>query len=93
MKILWKYDKNGMLSFDVVDESEISDKSNEPTMIKKVGFYEPMTVVFWEDGTKTVVKAENEPYDKEKGLAMAIAKKYFGNKGRYWNEFKKWIKE
>ena len=62
-------------------------------MIKRVLFNEPATIVWWEDGTKTVVKAEGEAYDKEKGLAMAIAKKHFGNTGSYWNVFKKWIEE
>lgn len=60
--------------------------------IKNVIFNEPATIVFWNDGTKTVVKAgEGEPYDKEKGLAMAIAKKFFGNKGSYYYNFKKWL--
>ena len=81
-----------------VDENLIEDVyeelvEEEMIMIKKVGFYNPVTVVFWEDGTKTVVKAEGEAYDKEKGLAMAIAKKYFGNTGSYWNVFKKWVGE
>lgn len=48
------------------------------------------TIVFWEDNTKTVVKAANEPFDPEKGLAMAIAKKALGNKGNYFNQIKKW---
>lgn len=63
---------------------------NNPS-IKKVIFNEPATIVFWDDGTKTVVKAEDETFDKEKGLAMAISKKFLGNKGNYYNEFKKWV--
>lgn len=59
--------------------------------IKKVIFNAPATIVFWEDGTKTVVKADGEDYDPEKGLAMAIAKKSYGNKGNYFNIFKKWL--
>lgn len=59
--------------------------------IKKVIFNEPATIVFWEDGTKTVVKcSENETFDKEKGLAMAIVKKMLGNKGNYFNQIKKY---
>lgn len=61
--------------------------------IKKVIFNNPATIVFWTDNTKTVVKAVNEKFDPEKGLAMAIAKKYLCNKGNYFNEFKKWIHE
>lgn len=58
--------------------------------IEKVIFNDPLTIVRWTDGTKTIVKAENEAFDPEKGLAMAIAKKAMGNKGNYFNEIKKW---
>jgi hypothetical protein len=68
-------------------------KKNISTKIKDVIFNNPATIVFWSDGTKTVVKAENEPFDREKGLAMAIAKKFLGNKGNYFETFKKFIKE
>lgn len=61
--------------------------------IRKVIFNDPATIVIWGDGTKTVVKACNEPFDPEKGLAMAIVKKAFGNQGNYFNVFKKWIPE
>ena len=62
--------------------------------IKKVIFNEPATIVFWEDGSKTVVKCQDgDIYDQEKGLAMAISKKALGNKGNYCNEFKKWLPE
>lgn len=58
--------------------------------IDKVIFNDPATIVFWKDGTKTVVKAgKDEYFDKEKGLAMAISKKVLGNKGNYYNTFKK----
>lgn len=58
--------------------------------IKKVIFNNPATIVLWTDGTKTVVKAKNEEFDPEKGLAMAIVKKAFGNKGSYFNKIKRW---
>ena len=61
--------------------------------IEKVIFNEPATIVIWSDGTKTVVKCANEEFDKEKGLAMAICKRVLGNKGNYFNEFRKWIKD
>ena len=61
--------------------------------IKKVIFNDPATIVFWNDGSKTVVKAHDEVFDPEKGLAMAISKKLLGNKGNYYNEFKKWLPE
>ena len=60
-------------------------------MIKKVIFNNPATIVFWSDGSKTVVKAHLDDYDPEKGLAMAIAKKALGNEGNYYSIFKKWL--
>ena len=61
--------------------------------IKDVIFNPPATIVFWEDGTKTVVKAQGENFDPEKGLAMAITKKALGNNGRYYKILKKWMKK
>ena len=47
-------------------------------MIKEVIYNVPNTVVYWMDGTKTVVTAtKGETFNKEIGLAMAISKKYF----------------
>ena len=66
---------------------------NNPEPIKNVIFNDPATIVFWNDGTKTVVKAENEEFDPEKGLAMAISKKFLGNQGNYYETFKKWLPE
>ncbi len=60
--------------------------------INKVIFNRPATIVYWKDGSKTVVKAQdNDVFDPEKGLAMAIAKKALGNKGNYYNQIKKWV--
>lgn len=59
--------------------------------IKNVIFNDPATIVFWTDGTKTVVKCqEGDEFDPEKGLTMAIAKKIYGNKSSYCNVIKKW---
>ena len=71
----------------------ISTSLNSKPTIKNVIFNDPATIVMWSDGTKTVVKAENEPFDPEKGLAMAISKKNLGNKYDYYNTFKHWIKK
>ena len=60
--------------------------------IKNVIFNDPATIVFWEDGTKTVVKCQDgDEFDPEKGLSMAIVKKAYGNKGSYCNKLKKWL--
>lgn len=37
----------------------------------------PATVILWSDGTKTVAKCNtDEPFDPEKGVAIAIAKRF-----------------
>ena len=65
-----------------------------PLEIKNVYFNYPVTVVIWNDGTKTIVRcSENDFYDPEKGLAMAIVKKVYGNDNSFHKIFKKWIPE
>lgn len=62
--------------------------------IKNVIFSDPATIIFWDDGTKTVVKTQDgEKYDKEKGFAMAVCKKAFGNERDYYNVFKRWMRK
>ena len=58
--------------------------------IQKVIFNAPATIVFWKDGTKTVVQAQKgDKFDPEKGLAMAFAKRALDDKGNYYNIFRK----
>lgn len=48
-------------------------------VVRDVHYSPPATVVFWSDGTKTVAKcAPYERFDREKGLAIACAKKLLG---------------
>lgn len=80
---------------DVAATNELWLKAN-PNLgkpeIEKVIFNKPATIVIWKDKTKTVVKCgENDIYDPEKGLAMCYVKKILGNKGIYYNVFKKWL--
>ena len=59
--------------------------------VKSVLYHKPATIIFWKDGTKTVVKAQKkEKYDNEKGFVMAYLKKILGNKGNYYEEIKRW---
>lgn len=58
--------------------------------ISKVIFNPPATVVMWGDGAKTVVKAktsgkkkDQDKFSEEIGLAMAIAKRYFGSRSAF----------
>lgn len=60
--------------------------------IDKVIINEPAMIVFWKDGTKTVVTAKDEAFDPEKGLAMAFAKKALGNNYAAGGKFKAKLK-
>lgn len=60
--------------------------------IDKVIINEPAMIVFWKDGTKTVVTAKDEAFDPEKGLAMAFAKKVLGNNYAAGGKFKAKLK-
>lgn len=54
-------------------------KNDNPFGIKRVIFNGPATIVFWLDGTKTVVKcAEGETNDKKTSILWAYAKKICG---------------
>ena len=69
-----------------------ADECSVP-QIRDVIFNPPATIVIWEDGTKTVVKCDpKDTYSKETGLALAICKKVYGNKGSYNDVFNKWLK-
>ena len=76
---------------DHVNEKPITMKDLPTVRALDVIFNDPATIIIWADGSKTVVKAENEPFDPEKGLAMAISKKVLGNKYDYYDVFKKYI--
>ena len=56
---------------------------------KKIIFNGPATIVMWTDGTKTVVKqSEHDLYDYEKGFAMCVVKKVFGDQ---YNHIRKMV--
>ena len=81
--------------YNYYDGHNIKPRNRKIPEIKNVIFNDPATIVFWADGTKTVVKKQKEDkkkkFDKEKGLVMAIAKKALSNEGNYFNEIKKWV--
>lgn len=65
-------------------------KEREKLVPKKVIFNPPATIVFWKDGTKTIVKCrEDDIFDEEIGLSMAIAQKFAGDRSK----FKKMVKK
>ena len=68
--------------------------ANNIPEIKKVIFNDPATIVYWKDGTKTVVECQKgDDFDPEKGFAMAFLKKCWGNKGNFNDKLRKIIKE
>lgn len=87
------YIKNDIKTTKEILNSVYGLKAYRPSFeIKKVIFNNPATIIFWADGTKTVVKCqEGDTYDPEKGMAMAIAKKALGNQGNYCNVFHDWL--
>lgn len=103
----WNY-TDGKISFGIDTTDALAYINNDITItndcikfsqrqgpnlnIEKVIFNGPATIVFWTDGTKTMVKcSDDELFDAEKGLAMAICKKALGSKFR--KVFKEYIPE
>lgn len=81
------------LWLDKVEEGKCEVKFNLCDKIKDVKFSGPATIVFWTDGTKTVVKCrKGDKFDPEKGIAMACAKKLLGNEDGYHKEIAKYAK-
>lgn len=93
-----KYDHFEPRQFrEIVDELKYRLNRNEYQPlpeIKDVIYNGPATIVLWCDDTKTVVKCcEDDFYDPEKGLAMAICEKVLGSKANLHRTFKKWVVE
>lgn len=64
------------------------DKLKSKYGIERVISNAPATIIMWWDGSKTVVKCQNdEPYDLEKGIALCFMKKKLGNKSNFNNVF------
>ena len=54
---------------------------------RKVIFNPPATIILWEDGTKTVVKCDDEDYyEPATGVALCYMKKALGNTSRDLNK-------
>lgn len=72
------YGAYGINSKTLKEEIQMKTQSKSTcNPIKKVIFNDPATIVFWKDGTKTIVKCqEGAEFDPEKGLAMAISRHY-----------------
>lgn len=76
-------------------EGKKTASATNTAAIKDVIFAPPVTIVYWSDGSKTVVKcSEKDVFDPDKvQLAMAIAKRCGGNKGSYYKEIQNWVEK
>ncbi len=74
----------GPLSKKLEEVPEVSTKPASPTSNKSVSilnvvFNKPATIIFWSDGTKTVVKcAKEDSYDKLFGFFICVLTKLIG---------------
>lgn len=88
-----RYITQARAMYNAVYQKEVRAAMNAAT-IKNAIFAPPATIVYWSDGSKTVVKcSEKDVFDPEKGLAMAIAKRCGGNKGSYYKEIQNWVEK
>ena len=61
----------------------MTNPNPEPSLVEKVIVNGPKTIVFWNDGTKTIVSCrEGEEFDVYTALCAALAKKMFGSTSR-----------
>ena len=60
---------------------------------ENVIFNDPATIVYWDDGTKTVVKCQpGDVFSAETGLTTAMLKKYMGNDNTFNRVINEWLK-
>ena len=67
-----------------VKEGAPAATENKMPMVKNCYFSADRTIVLWDDGTKTVVQCQpGDEFDPEKGIFAAIAKRAYGNTGKF----------
>ena len=60
--------------------------------VRNVIFNPPATIVFWEDGMKTVVKcAKDDTYDPERGFELAFLKRVLGSGSALRKLIRDWV--
>jgi len=50
---------------------------------KQIIFNPPATIVYWDDGDKTVVRCDNDAFSEEFGYAMACMRKIYGTRANF----------
>ena len=85
---------NWRIRYGGLNSGKKSTSATNTAAIKDAIFAPPATIVYWSDGSKTVVKcSEKDVFDPEKGLAMAVAKRCGGNNGSYYKEIRNWVEK
>lgn len=76
----WFAGINGIRCETKVDYNGISRRNNMMKYgVKEIIYHNAVTIVYWTDGTKTVVKCnENDEYSEYAGFVAAVAKKMYG---------------
>lgn len=71
------------------DDFDFADFKNKELKPERIIFQNNYaTIVYWNDGTKTIVKrSENDEFIPEVGFAMALVKRMYGNR----SEVLRWI--
>jgi hypothetical protein len=88
--------KKGLMTTSTLEFQQVFDKEVEKTIQKglmtlkeqltpdRIIFNPPATIVYWKDGTKTIVKTmEGDEFNQEAGFAMAVMRKVFGTRNEY----------
>ena len=93
---LWKSLDDSREQYEKLEKDEalkaIQERNKDlQGKIVDVKFSGDRTIVFFRDGTKTIVKCqEGDTFDKEKGLAMACMKRLFKDTNVFNDVLRKW---
>lgn len=61
--------------------------------VERVIFNNPATIVYWDDGSKTVVKCQpGDTFSTETGLMAAMLKRFMGNDNTYNKVLNYWLR-
>lgn len=87
-----QYDLSDLLD-TVFDSASITDIVAPLPLPENVIFHDPATIVYWDDGTRTVVKCQpGDVFNAEAGLTTAMLKKYMGNDNTFNRVINEWLK-
>lgn len=72
--------------------SEYPDHTDYLPRIEMVIFNDPATIIYWDDGAKTVVKCQpGDTFSAETGLMAAMLKRFMGNDNTYNKVINSWL--